>query len=248
MNAFTKHIISLIDKNDLSQLKMVLNKAALTDQKHKINWEKLMQHCARHDRIDAMDMIEARGASSLNGNKEPYLWKVALRVAQSSNMANHILDQLEHFVSDCQPLSTLARLEIVAMGIDAIKVVVERCNFQNDRYSGVIDDGLLWAVDAERLDVVDLFLPLVSDTFRTRMLTRSCFDDRQPLIDHLYTLERAQATLEYCASQVNWHEIQHYPGIVYLQNKVGSELTKQAIESHIDLSGMADPSSSKPKM
>ena len=155
---------------------------------------KAMLYCAKLDRLTLLQHIVAQHARKPIKLAE---WLLLVVEATSRDVVQHAL---AHIPSDIflpgwlEEIVYRAPTDVVALCLNHIS------SHTTDKH---IERGLLGAVRKGRADVVDLFLSHSDERWKSRALLLAAVYGQDHLVDHLYTLERANNADLHLAAQDN---------------------------------------------
>ena len=154
-----------------------------------------MMFCAKLDRLTLMQHIVEEHAHKSPMSLEE--WMVLVVRTTSVDVVQYILEHIpaEQFLPIwLEEVTRQAPTNIIALCLDHIASCI------TDKH---MEQGLRSAVRAGRGDVVDLFLSNSDERWKSRALLWAAVYGRDQLVDHLYTLERANNADLHLAAQDN---------------------------------------------
>lgn len=233
-----EEIISLLDKNDLQQLQVVLDK--ISEDTPDIVWGFLMRHASAIGSVDGIQLVVNKFqdlyTDSANLNFLHVCWKAALGDAHSTAMAHLILDEIQSVEPDfgaSEAFNSTIRHLTLNGGVDALTVVAQRVNLTPAH----LKTGMIAAIEIKSMEMSLVFAELMnSDEHNlSHSLIHAGIHGFEPLIDHLYTLERAHKACDWYRERGNVSfDTTMIAGVAYLYQKMMADLSKQEMEHHVD--------------
>lgn len=204
-HSINQQIVSLIEKNDLLQLQVVLDKTSSKT----IDWDGIMMCAARMNSIQSVQLV-ARKTQEILGSAY-FVLKTALPYAQSAAIAHFLLDEIQKSAPEI-PSDTgnwNMRLMVTNCVVDALMVMAERVDLT--QFS--LHEGMFAAIETQRIEKVDVFVPFMDEEDLVHALIYAGMSGHQHMVDHLYTLDRAGHALQWCDQKKRVSRYSHGGGI-----------------------------------